>query len=170
MSLIYFRHASDNLEEGIVAHRHDPHLNTTVMRNNYRKIVRVMNEHNAPDVIYCSPFNRTIETTQIIVSAAKQLHHKDVEVIIDPSLSRYFNSSEQQDPSVSSRTEELNAPIKEKKINFEKRILEHYQRVKLTPGKNIWCVTHALVYKRLAAYHHKIVPQSNIPFLHHFVV
>lgn len=169
---LYLRHANDEHPkiDKIRQHRHDTHLNKKEKKNNYNKIKKLINTYGPPDVIHFSPFTRIRESIDLILNVVKHYypnHH--IDLIIDNNLSRYFNRKEQLDPSVSTNTIKFNPPIEEKKEDFNNRILQHLKFMKTSYlNQKVWCVTHALVYKRIAHYHFVNIPE-HIPFLDSFV-
>jgi broad specificity phosphatase PhoE len=169
---LYLRHAND--EHSIIdknkQHKHDTHLNMKEKHNNYNIIKKLLKNYGPPDVIHYSPFSRIRETIDLILYVVKYYFPKHkITLVIDNNLSRYFNRKEQLAPSLSFTTIKYNPPIFEKKEDFNNRIMQHIKFMETSYlNEKVWCVTHALVFKRIAHYHFVDIPE-HIPFLHSFV-
>jgi hypothetical protein len=85
-------------------------------------------------------------------------------------LSRYFGSRDRLNPDICPTTGKYDIPIEEGREGFKRRVREHIQSTeKYNSDEVIWCITHAIVYKRIAR-HHGIPCPHRIDFLSHFVV
>lgn len=174
--LLYLRHGNDehNRIERLQQHRHDYQLNKSKKNKIflYNTILDLLDTYGVPEVIRYSPMTRTRETTTAIKKIIKQYYpHSDLpSFIVDTSLTRYFTSSEQQDISLASHTEQYNPPTNENITAFNLRVANHIKyMLEHHTSQKVWCITHAMVYKRVAKYHFIDIPE-HIPFLHHIVV
>jgi broad specificity phosphatase PhoE len=150
-----------------------------------KKMAKIRTKHlidmfGFPDKILYSPFQRckktavimTVETLLIKTGSKKHvcdrcIDDRDIELIADPNLSRYFTKSEKKHKSVKSSTLKSNVPIYESKNDFIKRIKEHAKTIIKSDGI-VWCITHAYIYKKIA--NELNVPVSNhIDFLDFFI-
>lgn len=165
--LVYIRHSDDDHSPNNYVH--DKSIDKEGKTNAKRKARKWMQKYGKPDIILCSPFRRTLETARIIRNTCG----KNVPLYIDNNLSRYFCSSEKRNPQINPLTSQYDIPIFECKEDFEERIEKHLDFVQEYQHKkhitNIWCITHALVYKHIAKIYDNHLPKS-IPFLHHFIL
>lgn len=174
--LLYLRHGNDEYSklEKLQEHRHDYHLNRNVKHKleMYNTILLLLSNYGVPDVIRYSPMARTRETKRAIKKIIKK-HYPTTplpQFIVDTSLTRYFNHKERQDVSLCESTAIYEPPINEEIEDFNLRVAKHIEyMLKHHTSSKVWCITHAMVYKRIAKYHFVTIPLS-IPFLHHIVV
>jgi len=182
MVLIYIRHSHDDYGEA--THRHD-HRITSLGKEKAKEVgQQLIAQYGMPSLIYCSPFKRTKQTLRYMLHKYEKADLINVKVKYDNNLSRYFNSKEQEDPSVFPETNGV--PIVENKKQFQTRINNHIREVenygfvtgavgnKAAAGavgvaSVVWCITHALVFKRIAKYHEVNIPE-HIPFMEYFIV
>jgi len=171
--LIYLRHGNDEGKDfppDVSQHRHDKHLTDRGKKEATSEAVKLIKLYGPPDIIRCSPFARGKDTVHGMLRGFTQQKLPLPIIRYDRALSRFFNRKEQADPSVGPETLEKNVPIYETKEEFHDRVDKHIKRMETYElGKLIWIITHALVYKRVAA-HHQIEIPKHIPFLHHFKV
>ncbi len=155
---IYMRHGNDEKKSN---YKHDKSLNSSSQyeQNIIEKTKELIKLYGYPDKIYCSPFRRARETVHIM----RQL--LNVEIIIDPRLSRFFNEKEKSKPSVRRKTLQYNPPIHETKEQFKQRV-KNVEKMIHKQSCNIWCITHYLVIKRISKKYNKPIP-NKMPFLWH---
>jgi len=164
MVLIYIRHSHDDYGEA--THRHD-HRITSMGKEKAKEVgQQLIVQYGMPNLIYCSPFKRTKQTLRYMLYAYEKADLINVKVKYDNNLSRYFNSKEQEDPSVFPETNGV--PIVENKKQFQARVNNHIRDAAGATGV-VWCITHALVFKRIAKYHEVNIPE-HIPFMEYFIV
>lgn len=165
--VVYIRHANDDNHK--TKYKHDPHITKHGISAIKDKVQELIIKYGYPKEIYFSPFRRCIETMRIIVHELKKdkkSHYKNINLYCDVTLSRYFSKKEQKKPKVSKKTLEYNIPIKENKYEFHRRVKENANDMKKY-GNDIWCITHALVYKNVAR-ELNIVTNDHIDFLESF--
>lgn len=166
--IIYIRHSDDNDRHPV--HRHDQKINKKGKILAYQKAQRLIKKYGHPTIMYISPFVRSKETAHEMAKAFT----KKIDVYYDKRLSRFFSKKEQQDPSVFQSTLKHNIPIKETSEEFKQRVQNHIDSMEKRKYKKsskdiVWCITHALVYKKVARYYHISIPKY-IPFVEHFKV
>jgi broad specificity phosphatase PhoE len=169
--LMYIRHSDD--DRSPKTYKHDKSIDDLGKKRTKSQTRKWLRKYGVPDVLFCSPFRRTFETAKIIRDTCYHSTGVKVPLYIDPNLSRYFCSSEQENPSVNPKTYEYDIPIYECKFSFQERIEKHLDFVnvyhKNPKIENIWCITHALVYKHVAKLYNIRIP-TTIPFLHAFTL
>jgi broad specificity phosphatase PhoE len=168
--IIYIRHGDDEEEDS--AFLHDRRLVQASSADCMRRAYRLIERHGWPRVIFCSPFLRARETLKamwpVLASGGRPPR-----VIVDPSLSRHFNSREQQAPSISPSTLQVEIPVYETWDDFKLRC-EIHMRAMFTRGLYqtphvAWCITHVLVIKQLGGHLGFKVPNF-VPFLGNYTV
>lgn len=124
---------------------------------------KLIKKYGYPQTIYCSPFQRAIQTVKIM----KKVINKPVNIYIDSKLSRYFSNNEKKSPSVSSRTLRYNPPIHETHDEFYERVDKLHHKIDKRSYNNntTWYITHYLVIKRIATNDTISLP-SYMPFLY----
>ncbi|AGO83769.1 PGAM Histidine phosphase domain containing protein [Pandoravirus salinus] len=183
--LLYIRHGDDHHDARREARypKHDHPLNREGKARAARMARNLVERYGAPTVVYCSPFKRARQTADIMMHALDDADR--ARITIDPGLSRYFSRREQRRPSVGSDTHEAGPPpIRERNGEFGRRCRRQYKRVvarhffepdgdrvKRNDGKRpvVWCITHALVMRRVAERVGVVVPDDHVPFLGWFV-
>ncbi len=161
--LIYIRHAED--ADGSYDTKHDGKLTPDGKKATEKLAKRLIKKYGYPDIIYCSPLYRTRQTAKIIQDITP---HK-VEVLVDMRLSKYFTTSQKNNPRVRRDTGKYHPQYYETKEDVKKRSRLQLKRMKKHREKyNIWCITHAIVFKYICAiqgqdYH------GDIPFLEYTV-
>ena len=165
------RHGDDdhNNNDKDKGHRHDQGLTFKGVEEAKRLASYLVSKFGEPDVIYCGPFLRTIETLR----AMKKIVKKDTRAIVDNDLSRYFSSSEKKDPSIHKDTMKRKVPITENWSHFKKRVHRHIRHMRehghVEDNKIVWVITHALVLKIISKYFNvKLPPHFN--FLEWFLI
>ncbi len=167
MTIVFVRHADDNVSKP--TYSHDPRITKYGEKKAQRAALELVDRYGCPDIIFCSPFRRTIRTAK----AMKKICGFHTDIFVDNNLSRYFCSREKVDPQIDPGTEKYDAPIYESWSEFEDRIDKHLKMLKHTNAKSsgfvIWCITHALVYKHVARTFTVEIP-TFIPFMDHFLI
>lgn len=157
---IYIRHGNDEKKSNF---KHDHSLNSS--KEIKQEIIHFTNKlimkYGYPDKIYCSPFKRVRSTVKIM----KKILNNNVEIIVDPKLSRYFTKKEQEKPEVRDYTLKYKPPIYENTKLFKKRVDKFYKKVDQQKDKNIWCITHYLVIKHICKKKQIEIPKR-MPFLY----
>jgi broad specificity phosphatase PhoE len=161
---LFIRHGNDHTES---KYKHDNELNSYYNNDVISLTYKLIKKYGCPKYIYCSPFQRSIQTVEIMEQVFKKLHKK-VKILVDARLSRFFNAQEQLHPSVKKNTLYYNPPIYETKEAFNKRVkkVNYYAMNNI---KSTWYITHYLVLKRIA-YKHDIPIPEQMPFLHVFKI
>lgn len=186
MPLVYVRHADDDpvtpaLATGAAPPEHDPPLNARGRRRALAAANALIALYGHPQVVYCSPFQRARQTVESMMGAFTGT----VLFGVDPGLSRRFSKAEQRSPSISCDTWSMGpVPVIETSHEFAGRVDRHCKRVVArhfdrrprsrdgdrgaAAGGNdpvVWCVTHALVMRRVAKRFRSSVPDEYVPFL-----
>ena len=163
--MIILRHGND---ESDTHYKHDSHLKACYHCDN--KIIEVtkqlIEQYGYPKKIYCSPFARVRETVDIMLKVFKK-HRRNVEIIIEPNLSRYFTSSEQKNPGVRKKTLSYHPPIYENSESFKKRVDKVENKMK--QKNKTWVITHYLVMRQMARNNGIAIPEQ-MPFLYSMVI
>ena len=142
--IIYIRHGPDERAD----HKYDEILTRAGKEEVISFTKQLLEEHGIPDIIYCSPFQRTRQTTQLMIKAIKRYRKennltKRVDFIIEPKLGRFFTKQQMRYPDIKESTLRKGAIIKETYSEFKDRVTYHHQG--LDPNLHIWNITHTLV-------------------------
>lgn len=164
--IIYIRHSDD--EGGDCSKLQDCQLNDEGRKLAIRTGYKLIKKHGLPNIIYYSPFRRTLQTMD------NMLWKKDrsgIKIYKEPKLARYFSSNEKKNPDVDPKTLKSDIDIYETYDEFKARINEFSESIEyLAESDNlVWCITHTTVYKRLSKIYNVRLPK-HIPFCHHFVL
>ncbi len=159
--VVYIRHANDN--DHHTKYKHDPHITKEGIHNAKKMVHNLISKYGRPTEIYFSPFRRCIDTMRVMMHVLKK---EKIRLVCDVSLSRYFTKSDKKDPKVSKKTLQYKVPIYESKKEFHKRVERHVSEMS-KKSNNIWCITHALVYKNIAK-NLNVQTNPRIEFLEHF--
>lgn len=147
--IVYIRHGHDEYDDA--THRHDHKLTDKGASKSVRLARKLIKKYGKPDIIYVSPFQRTIGTAQAMCET-KRIGKP--QIVVDTDLSRVFSGKEQKDPSVATCTQDYKVPIKESRRQREKRIRHHVRKMKhedhLNSGQVVWVITHTLIMKGVA--------------------
>lgn len=169
--MIYIRHGNDEHPEK--TYKHDPLLIDKGIKDIKRVTKLLVKKYGFPKIIYTSPFRRAVLTTEIMIKTIKKMGGKVPKLFLSNSISRYFSKREQQNPLIAPETRANKPPIYESyNSTFRERVQNHLQKMdRLYEYKryDVWCVTHALVYKQIALTHNIPIPE-HIPFLHNFIL
>ena len=183
--IIYLRHANDSQKRS--RYKHDNHINKKGKLEAKEMTHKLIDKYGYPTKIYYSPFLRCRETLTVMVNEllykkkGQKIHFclkcgkadiKNIDInldlVCDPDLSRYFVKDDRKKPSVSSSTLKFEVPIYEKKEGLIKRLDNHVESIKKEDKGVIWCITHAIIYKKIAQRLDIVTPES-IDFLDHYV-
>lgn len=164
--VIYIRHSDD--ENHDCSKRQDCQLNEGGKKLAMKIGKKLIEKHGFPNVIYCSPFRRTLQTMENML---KKFDKSSIQIYKEPQLARYFSEREKQRPDVDPKTLKSNIDIHETYDDFKLRIETFSKEVeKLTQSnKVVWCITHTTVYKRLSKQYDIKIPKM-IPFMHYFII
>ncbi len=155
--IIYLRHASDHYEDPTFAHDQKIVPSKKNVTDILSVVKHLINTYGKPVAIYCSPFQRARDTLELMKDYLIKETGGEIDVEIDPRLSRYFTAKEKKEPSVRKDTLELEPPIFEKWDDFKERVTQHvdemiekgYLRSRHTV---VLVITHTLVIKEVAKY------------------
>ena len=146
MVLIYIRHGDDYIN----SHEHDERLTSKGKYKSYNFGLELVEKYGIPDIIYHSPYYRTRQTAKLFVKSIYKKHNVKVDREVDPKLGRYFNNKEKRNPDVKRSTERKGAIIYETYNEFKIRVNEQLEeKEKFKNEKNIWCITHNLVIRKI---------------------
>lgn len=164
MVVIIIRHAEDNKDN---SYKHDQTITKHGKKNTKIKTKKLIHKYGQPDIIFYSPLRRTKETLNIML---KYINNKNLKLIKDNRISRYFSSTEQKNVSISTITLYENIPIYESHNEFNRRcddFLRNIIDIKKNNNLNVWIITHTLVIKRICKkLHYNIHPY--LQFLQHY--
>ena len=160
------RHGNDNKT---CKYKHDHSLQSDIMVQEeiIHKTKKLIKKYGYPTKIYCSPFKRVRETVAIMLDYIAE-KGRQVEIHVDPNLSRYFNGNERANPSVRKTTLKYNPPLDENGQMFKRRVDKAERRV-MHNDDTVWCITHYLVIKRITKNNDIEIPRK-MPFLYHVVL
>ncbi len=169
--LIFIRHSED---EDNRYHPYDGSITAKGRQLARKKARKLISRYGFPKKIYCSPFRRTRQTLQAMISDLEQEQRNNLNrrTKFDIRLSRYFTSEEKVKPRLARSTDKLgDIPVYETSEEMDRRINQflHKSRRYQNRAKVVWVITHAIPYKRAACFHDKEIPE-HIPFMHHIVV
>ena len=169
--LIFIRHSEDEENK---YHPYDGSITPKGRKLAQKQAEELISRHGYPKRIYCSPFRRTRQTLKSMLSVLSDKERKRLEhrTRFDVRLSRYFTRQEKLKPRLARSTDELgDIPVHESGDEMEVRIKDFLKRSRKYQQRDkvIWVVTHAIPYKRAAAFHDTEIPE-HIPFMHYFIV
>lgn len=144
--MIYVRHGDDRNPN--TTYPNDPSLIESSHWTIKRLTWNLLSKYGRPDAIYVSPMRRTWETALIM----KEVLHQKVPLILDRHLSRYFTRKERNPKTIRPDTLKRKVPINETKDQFRFRVdqhIDHLSRCYSNRRPVVWCITHALVMKRI---------------------
>lgn len=166
MTIIIIRHADDDSSNQ--KYKHDQKITKQGKYKSKDLSKKLIKKYGSPDEIVYGPMIRTKQTALAMLSQVKST----VTLRRDNRISRFFNSSEQRNPSVSTVTIGDNIPIKETKEEFYNRC-KAFTREKIKPymksNKVLWVVTHTLVIKNVFKILNKEC-DDHLPFLIYYVI
>ena len=139
--IILIRHAND--EDIDQTYRHDYHLNPSKLKTAVRLGKKLRRKYGDPDVIYSSPFRRTLDTSHLLRGKST------CSINASTKLGRIFFGKDRLKPSVSRETLEYGVNTDESKEEYMRRVRMISEELKSLdkPGKIIWVVTHAYTFK-----------------------
>jgi len=161
MPVFYWRHGHD--EYTAPTYAHDNRLTSTGFKKAMAFARKAIEKYGPPDIIYYSPLQRAYATVK---GMARQIS-TPLEIKPRNDLSRYFCRREKENPDIAPRTYKHDIPITESWSEFRKRCRNFFREMEVyyTASTNVWVITHALVIKEVARYHHRKLPE-HIPFLY----
>jgi len=162
---VLLRHPHD--EDPDATYALDPHLTKKGYRSMHDKIDLMIKEYGIPSIIYCSPMTRCREATKYMCKYINHQYHKDVKMIVEPKISRYFTSKERKNLDiVRDKTRDFETPIGESYHDFKERVISFArgQKVNIKQKKNVWCVTHYLVVRRFSKLYGFPIPKR-MPYM-----
>lgn len=163
--IIFIRHSNDEGDDPTFIH--DPNLTREGKELAKRKGRRIIEKYGQPEEVFCSPFRRTRQTLKYMLRGSAK-----PKITYDGRLSRYFSSNEKRNPDVSGETiERCKVPIYETPRDFSNRVREIILDLeKINHEKKVyWCITHALVYKKIAE-HYNVKTSKKISFMASFKI
>ena len=163
--IFYIRHGEDK----ITKHKLDHHLTSQGKKNAKTLAKKLTKKHGVPNIIYCSPFYRTIKTANEMKRALKSIGVKDVEIKIDIRIGRYFSKKERKhgrESDISSATVDNGAITSDDWNQFKSRVSAQLTAVKENKKgyKVVWNITHAIVLNQIAKFEH-IKKGHNVNYL-----
>jgi len=168
MTVIYIRHGDDN--EYNSKYENDPRLREDCLKDVHARAKRLIRKYGRPDLICVSPMSRAIDTCDHLTD-----YLDDPRIRVYPELSRFFTRSERTDnKAIAPQTFHFGVPIGESHEDFKRRVqkhMQHFQKRKYYQRHEpvVWCITHALVMKRVAKTFMIPLP-SRLDFLEYFVI
>lgn len=173
MVLIYIRHAKDDTKSAFLnGSVNDAPLYPT-SKNSCKKLgKKLIEKYGVPKVIYTSPFLRCKETVKYMLEGNKNLIDKNILIEPDLDISKWFPSDQKDNPQITSKTSKYDINVKESYDEFKNRIKNHYKlKKKLAKSKDVyWCVTHAIVFKKIHNHYYGIEGYDHVYSLQNFVV
>ena len=139
--LVYLRHGDDRGED---VYRHDRPLNDRGRARAKKHARKLIDKLGHPDVVYVSPYRRTLETLEVLSS---RFDHP-VLVRRDPRIAQHLSEKQRRDPQVSPETRSQ-VVIDETPDNFKHRVAIHVEDVRRDP-RRVWCITHQAVIEAAA--------------------
>ena len=161
--LIYLRHGDDRGED---VYRHDRRLNDRGRKQAGKKAARLIRKHGHPDIVFVSPFRRTIETVNCMTAQFERL----VTVRCDFRIAQLLTDKHLRDLSVSPATLDfINAG--ENRKQFRRRVKDHVRdvRARAEQGVVIWCITHQVVIEEVAR-RFEVKISGKLDFLDHVIM
>jgi broad specificity phosphatase PhoE len=159
--IIIIRHSDD--ESDGCTKNHDCQLAHRGRQLAYKVGRKLIDKYGLPDLIFVSPFRRTVQTMRYMLYKS---NHDGTEVIEDRRLSRYFSSKDKRNPVVDQTTIDKDIPIYESYHQFKERVNDFIETLDEidTKDKVIWVITHVVVYKRLCR-NYGINIDYRVPFM-----
>ena len=163
MTIIYIRHAEKEYKNGYNhLFPHDPSLTVNGLLNSIQKGIQLYTWIGPPDVIYCSPFQRTRETMNALLGEIPV--NNDLQCYSLPEISEYLGNWNSSDIKVRPETSMYN-PTVLNMSEFENGIKKHLEVFKNinTSDNIIWVITHGLVMKKISEYYNYNIKE--VPYL-----
>jgi phosphohistidine phosphatase SixA len=158
--LIYLRHGDDRGDD---VYRHDRRLNDHGREKAAKAAKRLIEKYGHPDIVYVSPFRRTLETLDVMTARFV----RPVVVRCDPRIAQHLSEKQRRDPKISPETQ-AQITIDEDRATFQARIEDHVRTVRDLTGL-IWCITHQSIIERVAE-HFDVKMPKDLDFLDHVVM
>ena len=158
--LIYLRHGDDR---GSDAYQRDRRLTDRGKKKAFKRAQHLIEKYGHPDVVYVSPFRRTLETLE----AMSTRFEREVTIRRDPRIAQHLRKKQRRDPQVSPETC-AQVTIDEDGDAFHRRVAGHVEEVRRQTGGLIWCITHQTVIAKVAG--HFDMKTRDLDFLDHIVM
>ena len=167
--IIFIRHSDD--EDSDPTYKLDPNLTPHGIKLAQSKGRKIIEKYGVPSIIYTSPFRRTKQTVNYMLSSLSNSQKQEIKISHVSKLSRYFTRSEKRRPKIDKSTMKNNIPIYETHDDFVKRTVKIAKIISkfINTPEIIWCVTHTVIYKRVAKYYDITLP-NYIPFMDYFEI
>ena len=142
------------------------------------KTHELVEKYGYPTKIYTGPFARCRDTMMIMINEiifmktnvkhnfCLKCYNHEIKIKIDRKLSKHSHHLKNELDHISPQTLKY-APTKEKNNDFDTRLDKHIDSMKTHINDNIWCITHAYVYKHIGKKLGIETPRK-IDFLEHF--
>lgn len=167
--LIYIRHSDDNVLDPTYACDGDITPEGRILAINLGN--KLLHRYGLPDTIYCSPFKRTRETLKYMLKDIPMEVVRSIKIVFTQELGRYFQPKQRSIKNIRPSTQKLEVNVRENWRGFENRVDNHIRktRIEMKAEKYVWCITHAIVYKRVAKHYGVSIPQV-IPPVDYYVL
>lgn len=146
---IYIRHAEKEYSNGeSEIYKHDPNI-TNNGREKARRVAKfLIDKWGVPDMIVCSPYERTRETAKEMAS----IIDKDIKIKCDVRLSEYLGNHKEDELDVKRETEKYNPPHPEIFFEMDSRVLLHNDEMQELDDSEmiVWFITHGIIINRIA--------------------
>lgn len=143
--IILIRHAND--EDTDQTYRHDYHLNPSTLGHAVKLGKKLKKKYGDPDIIYSSPFRRTLDTSYLLKGKSKCSVHATAK------LGRIFSKKDRLKPSVAKETLDYGVDTGETREQYMERVNSISDRLigmENHGDKIIWVVTHAYTFKMIS--------------------
>ena len=153
---IYIRHADKNYSNGeSEIYKHDPGITKNGVESSKNVANCLIEKWGKPDIVVTSPYRRTRETVQIMLSVIKE--KDNIQVYIDPEISEYLGNHRDSPMDVTDDTMIYNPPHPESFKEMKNRVKRHHNHIvnyidTIPDNKVIWIITHGLVIKQIASF------------------
>lgn len=167
--LAFIRHGHDEYRNE--TYRDDNRLTTMGVTQAQEMGSLLLQKYGHPNIIYCSPFRRTIETARQMTNGLTDKEMEKIKVVSDPMLGRWFHGEERNNPDVDIETQQSGVPTDESYSQFLQRCNKRLDELEaeMLSGKKIWVITHTLPYKNAGDRYNARLPRR-IEFATYFVV
>lgn len=155
---VYIRHANKNYSNGESdLYKHDPGI-TDEGAESCKKVAEcLIKKWGIPDIIIASPYRRTRETVQIMISSIDEKSKSNIQVFIDSEVSEYLGNHREFPIDVTDNTMVYNPPHPETFKEMKNRVRRHHNHIndyieRIDQEKVIWIITHGLIIKQIASF------------------
>jgi broad specificity phosphatase PhoE len=167
LTIVWIRHAEktySNNRGGFGCAQHDPEIKAEEFYRIKDHSKRLISRYGHPQLVFTSPYKRTRQTTQLMISEIEESLKPEVHV--DSQIAEYLgyqdprlvNGNKSYDPDVDKITSTYDLPkIKESTDSMMERIKSHISMLTLdqklydrpTHCAVIWVVTHGIIISRI---------------------